>query len=166
MRFLSGVWPGFVVLSSVGAHLRLAPTDERPQLRKGQRSRAMLERLATQAPATQALLFRVPRGSSLQFSMTSSSSPARHSLACSEAKGQVASPPFVRSMVPHAVLELIRFATAAPNCPVALSREAGVTRLAGPLFALRCVSKRTDHQQILLEKLRLKLPSKIIQKKM
>lgn len=30
----------------------------------------------------------------------------------------------------------------------------------------RCVSKPTDHQQILLEKLRLKLPSKIIQKKM
>ena len=30
----------------------------------------------------------------------------------------------------------------------------------------RCVSKPTEHQQILLEKLRLKLPSKIIQKKM
>ena len=30
----------------------------------------------------------------------------------------------------------------------------------------RCVSKPTDYQQILLEKLRLKLPSKIIQKKM
>ena len=30
----------------------------------------------------------------------------------------------------------------------------------------RCVSKPTDHQQILLEKLRLKLPSKIIQKRM
>jgi transposase len=30
----------------------------------------------------------------------------------------------------------------------------------------RCVSKPTDHQQILLEKLRLKLPTKIIQKKM
>jgi transposase len=30
----------------------------------------------------------------------------------------------------------------------------------------RCISKPTDHQQILLEKLRLKLPSKIIQKKM
>jgi hypothetical protein len=30
----------------------------------------------------------------------------------------------------------------------------------------RCVSKPTDHQQILLEKLRLKLPSKLIQKKM
>ncbi len=30
----------------------------------------------------------------------------------------------------------------------------------------RCVSKPTDHQRILLEKLRLKLPSKIIQKKM
>jgi transposase len=30
----------------------------------------------------------------------------------------------------------------------------------------RCVSKPTDHQQILLEKLGLKLPSKIIQKKM
>ena len=30
----------------------------------------------------------------------------------------------------------------------------------------RCVSKPTDHQQILLEKLRLKLPAKIIQKKM
>ena len=28
----------------------------------------------------------------------------------------------------------------------------------------RCVSKPTDHQQILLEKLRLKLPAKIIQK--
>ena len=30
----------------------------------------------------------------------------------------------------------------------------------------RCISKPTDHQQILLEKLRLKLPAKIIQKKM
>ena len=30
----------------------------------------------------------------------------------------------------------------------------------------RCVSKPTDHQHILLEKLRLKLPSKTIQKKM
>ena len=30
----------------------------------------------------------------------------------------------------------------------------------------RCVSKPSDHQQILLEKLRLKLPSKIIQRKM
>ena len=30
----------------------------------------------------------------------------------------------------------------------------------------RCISTPTDHQQILLEKLRLKLPSKIIQKKM
>ena len=30
----------------------------------------------------------------------------------------------------------------------------------------RCISKPTDHQQILLDKLRLKLPSKIIQKKM
>ena len=30
----------------------------------------------------------------------------------------------------------------------------------------RCISKPTDHQQILLEKLRLKLPSRIIQKKM
>ena len=30
----------------------------------------------------------------------------------------------------------------------------------------RCISKPTDHQQILLEKLRLKRPSQIIQKKM
>ena len=30
----------------------------------------------------------------------------------------------------------------------------------------RCISKPTDHQQILLEKLRLRLPSKIIQRKM
>ncbi len=30
----------------------------------------------------------------------------------------------------------------------------------------RCISKPTDHQQILLEKIRLKLPSKIIQKQM
>ena len=36
----------------------------------------------------------------------------------------------------------------------------------GPAIRTRCISKPTDHQQILLEKLRLKLPSKIIQKKM
>ena len=36
----------------------------------------------------------------------------------------------------------------------------------GPEIRTRCISKPTDHQQILLEKLRLKLPSKIIQKKM
>jgi transposase len=36
----------------------------------------------------------------------------------------------------------------------------------GPEIHTRCISKPTDHQQILLEKLRLKLPSKIIQKKM
>jgi transposase len=36
----------------------------------------------------------------------------------------------------------------------------------GPEIRTRCVSKPTDHQQILLEKLRLKLPSKIIQNKM
>ena len=32
----------------------------------------------------------------------------------------------------------------------------------GPDIRTRCISKPTDHQQILLEKLRLKLPSKII----
>ena len=37
---------------------------------------------------------------------------------------------------------------------------------AGPEIRTRCISNPTDHQQILLEKLRLKLPSKIIQKKM
>jgi len=36
----------------------------------------------------------------------------------------------------------------------------------GPEIRTRCISRPTDHQQILLEKLRLKLPSKIIQKKM
>lgn len=36
----------------------------------------------------------------------------------------------------------------------------------GPEIRTRCISKPTDHQQILLEKLGLKLPSKIIQKKM
>jgi hypothetical protein len=36
----------------------------------------------------------------------------------------------------------------------------------GPEIRTRCVSRPTDHQQILLEKLRLKLPSKIIQKQM
>ena len=36
----------------------------------------------------------------------------------------------------------------------------------GPEIRTRCISKPTDHQQILLEKLRLKLPSKIIQKQM
>jgi transposase len=36
----------------------------------------------------------------------------------------------------------------------------------GPVIRTRCVSKPTDHQQILLEKLRLRLPSKIIQKQM
>jgi transposase len=37
---------------------------------------------------------------------------------------------------------------------------------AGVEIRTRCVSRPTEHQQILLEKLRLKLPSKIIQKKM
>ena len=36
----------------------------------------------------------------------------------------------------------------------------------GPEIRTRCISKPTDHQQILLEKLRLRLPSKIILKKM
>ena len=36
----------------------------------------------------------------------------------------------------------------------------------GPEIQARCISKPTDHQQILLEKLRRKLPSKIIQKQM
>ena len=36
----------------------------------------------------------------------------------------------------------------------------------GPEIRTRCISKPTDQQQILLEKLDLKLPSKIIQKKM
>ncbi|APZ93041.1 IS1634 family transposase [Fuerstiella marisgermanici] len=36
----------------------------------------------------------------------------------------------------------------------------------GPEIRTRCVSKPSDHQQILLEKLNLKLPSKIIQKQM
>jgi transposase len=36
----------------------------------------------------------------------------------------------------------------------------------GPEIRTRCVSRPTEHQQILLEKLRLKLPSKIIQKQM
>ncbi len=36
----------------------------------------------------------------------------------------------------------------------------------GAEIRTRCISKPTDHQQILLEKMRLKLPSKIIQKKM
>lgn len=36
----------------------------------------------------------------------------------------------------------------------------------GPEIRTRCISRPTDHQQILLEKLGLKLPSKIIQKKM
>ncbi len=36
----------------------------------------------------------------------------------------------------------------------------------GPEIRTRCISKPTDHQQILLEKLCLKLPSKIIQKQM
>jgi len=36
----------------------------------------------------------------------------------------------------------------------------------GPEIRTRCISKPTDHQQILLEKLRLKLPSKIIRKQM
>jgi hypothetical protein len=36
----------------------------------------------------------------------------------------------------------------------------------GAEIRTRCISKPTDHQQILLEKLRIKLPSKIIQKKM
>ncbi len=36
----------------------------------------------------------------------------------------------------------------------------------GPEIRTRCISKPCDHQQILLEKLRLKLPAKIIQRKM
>lgn len=36
----------------------------------------------------------------------------------------------------------------------------------GPEIRTRCVSKPSDHQQILLEKLHIKLPSKIIQKQM
>jgi hypothetical protein len=36
----------------------------------------------------------------------------------------------------------------------------------GPEIRTRCISKPTDHQQILLEKFGLKLPSKIIQHKM
>ena len=36
----------------------------------------------------------------------------------------------------------------------------------GQEIRTRCISKPTDHQQILLEKLRLKLPSKIIQRQM
>jgi transposase len=36
----------------------------------------------------------------------------------------------------------------------------------GQEIRTRCISKPTDHQQILLEKLRLKLPAKIIQRKM
>lgn len=36
----------------------------------------------------------------------------------------------------------------------------------GPEIRTRCISKPTDHQQILLEKLGLKLPAKIIQRKM
>ena len=36
----------------------------------------------------------------------------------------------------------------------------------GPEIRTRCISKPTDHQQILLEKLGLKLPTKIIQRKM
>ena len=36
----------------------------------------------------------------------------------------------------------------------------------GPEIRTRCISRPTDHQQILLEKLRLKLPAKIIQRKM
>lgn len=36
----------------------------------------------------------------------------------------------------------------------------------GPEIRTRCISKPTDHQQILLEKLRLRLPSKIILQKM
>ena len=36
----------------------------------------------------------------------------------------------------------------------------------GPEIRTRCISRPTDHQQILLEKLDLKLPSKIIQKKL
>ena len=36
----------------------------------------------------------------------------------------------------------------------------------GPEIRTRCISKPTDHQQILLEKLDLKLPAKIIQRKM
>ncbi|HQX48871.1 MAG TPA: hypothetical protein PLY87_28625 [Planctomycetaceae bacterium] len=36
----------------------------------------------------------------------------------------------------------------------------------GPEIRTRCISKPTDHQEILLEKLRFKLPSKIIQKQM
>ncbi|RLT03825.1 MAG: hypothetical protein DWI22_17855 [Planctomycetota bacterium] len=36
----------------------------------------------------------------------------------------------------------------------------------GPEIRTRCIFKPTDHQQILLEKLRLKRPSKIIQKNM
>ncbi len=36
----------------------------------------------------------------------------------------------------------------------------------GPEIRTRYISKPTDHQQILLETLRLKLPSEIIQKKM
>jgi hypothetical protein len=35
-----------------------------------------------------------------------------------------------------------------------------------PEIRIRCVSKPSDHQQILLEKLNLKLPSKIIQRQM
>ena len=36
----------------------------------------------------------------------------------------------------------------------------------GPEIRTRCISKPTDHQKILLEKLRLKLPAKTIQRKM
>jgi len=36
----------------------------------------------------------------------------------------------------------------------------------GPEIRTRCISKPTDHQQILLEKLRLRLPARIIQRKM
>jgi hypothetical protein len=36
----------------------------------------------------------------------------------------------------------------------------------GPEIRTRCISKPTEHQQILLGKLGLKLPAKIIQRKM
>ena len=46
------------------------------------------------------------------------------------------------------------------------SMEVVLPTRSGPEIRTRCISKPTDHQQILLEKLRLKLPAKIIQRKM
>jgi hypothetical protein len=52
------------------------------------------------------------------------------------------------------------------NSGVIRAMDVALPTRSGPEIRTRCISKPTDQQQILLEKLRLKLSSKIVQRKM